>query len=43
MLSKRGGSVTIVRVDGKGNLDLEELESAITPQTAIVYRHVGQQ
>jgi cysteine desulfurase len=35
-LTKRGGSVTIVGVDGEGNLDLDELESAITPQTAIV-------
>ena len=36
ILSKRGGSVTIVRVDAEGNLDLDELENAITPQTAIV-------
>lgn len=35
-LTRRGGSVTIVGVDGEGNLDLEELEEAITPQTAIV-------
>src|SRR3954469_8622791 len=36
LLGKRGGSVTVVRVNGEGNLDLDELESAITPQTAIV-------
>src|SRR3954453_12332074 len=36
LLGKRGGSVTVVGVDGDGNLDLEELERAITPQTAIV-------
>jgi cysteine desulfurase len=36
MLSKRGCSVTIVGVSGDGNLDLEELENAITPQTAMV-------
>ena len=35
-LSKRGGPVTVVGVDGDGNLDLAELENAITPQTAIV-------
>jgi cysteine desulfurase len=35
-LSNRGGSATVVRVNGDGNLDLDELESAITPQTAIV-------
>ena len=35
-LSKKGCSVTVVGVDQKGNLDLEELENAITPQTAIV-------
>jgi cysteine desulfurase len=35
-VSKRGGAVTVVRVDGNGELDLEELEQAITPQTAIV-------
>ena len=31
-----GGSVSVIGVDGDGNLDLAELESAITPQTAIV-------
>src|SRR4051812_2916462 len=36
ILSKRGISATVLPVDGKGNLDLDELESAITPQTAIV-------
>ncbi|MEY2557204.1 MAG: cysteine desulfurase [Verrucomicrobiota bacterium] len=36
VLSKRGCTVTTLRVDGEGNLDLEELECAITPQTAIV-------
>src|SRR3954470_5353125 len=36
LLGKRGGSVTVVGVDGEGNLDLDELEQAITPQTAIV-------
>src|ERR1044071_6016962 len=35
-LSKRGVSTTVVPVDGKGNLDLDELENAITPRTAIV-------
>jgi cysteine desulfurase len=35
-LSKKGCSVTVVGVDHKGNLDLEELENSITPQTAIV-------
>src|SRR6266404_7153909 len=35
-LSKRGCMVTTVGVDAKGNLDLEELERAITPQTAII-------
>jgi cysteine desulfurase len=36
LLSKRGCSVTVVGVDCDGNLDLNELERAITPQTAIV-------
>src|SRR5437764_8818348 len=36
VLSKRGCGVTTVGVDGEGNLDLEELERAITPETAIV-------
>ncbi|HEX8076266.1 MAG TPA: aminotransferase class V-fold PLP-dependent enzyme, partial [Chthoniobacterales bacterium] len=31
-----GGSVSVVGVDSDGNLDLQELENAITPQTAIV-------
>jgi cysteine desulfurase len=35
-VAKSGGAVTVVGVDGDGNLDLEELERAITPQTAIV-------
>lgn len=35
-VAKRGCSVTVVGVDTAGNLDLEELERAITPQTAIV-------
>jgi cysteine desulfurase len=35
-VANRGGAVTIVGVDGNGNLDLNELEAAITPQTAIV-------
>jgi cysteine desulfurase len=35
-VANRGGAVTIVGVDGNGNLDLDELEAAITPQTAIV-------
>src|SRR5213076_1863036 len=34
LVGKRGGSVTVVGVDGDGNMDLEELERAITPQTA---------
>lgn len=36
IVAKRGGGVTVVGVDGNGNLDLEELERAITPQTAII-------
>jgi cysteine desulfurase len=36
VLSKRGCSVTVVGVDAEGNLDLDELERAITPQTAII-------
>ncbi len=38
LLSKRGCgcSVTVVGVDCDGNLDLDQLESAITPQTAII-------
>jgi cysteine desulfurase len=35
-VAKSGGAVTVVGVDGAGNLDLEELDRAITPQTAIV-------
>jgi cysteine desulfurase len=35
-LSKRGCTVTTLGVDGEGHLDLEELESAITPETALV-------
>lgn len=35
-VAKRGGAVTVVRVDSSGELDLGELERAITPQTAIV-------
>jgi cysteine desulfurase len=35
-VANRGGAVTIVGVDANGNLDLNELEAAITPQTAIV-------
>src|SRR4051812_342955 len=35
-VAKRGGSVTVVGVNSNGNLDLAELERAITPQTAIV-------
>jgi cysteine desulfurase len=35
-VAKRGGSVTVVGVNAEGHLDLAELESAITPQTAIV-------
>jgi cysteine desulfurase len=36
IVAKSGGSVTVVGVNPDGLLDLEELESAITPQTAIV-------
>jgi cysteine desulfurase len=36
MVAKSGGAVTIIGVDGDGKLDLEELERAITPETAIV-------
>jgi cysteine desulfurase len=35
-LAKKGCSVAVLGVDGEGNLDLDELEKAITPQTAIV-------
>jgi cysteine desulfurase len=35
-IAKAGGSATVVGVDGGGNLDLDELERAITPNTAIV-------
>jgi cysteine desulfurase len=36
VLSKRGSEVTTVGVDREGNLDLEELERAVTSQTAII-------
>src|SRR5256714_6346986 len=36
MVAKCGCSVTVVGVNAEGNLDLDELERAITPQTAIV-------
>jgi cysteine desulfurase len=36
VVTNRGCSVTVVGVDEKGNLDLDELERAITPQTAMV-------
>jgi cysteine desulfurase len=35
-LAKHGAAVTFVQVDTDGNLDLEELERAIRPETAIV-------
>jgi len=35
-LSKRGASATVVPVNSEGNLDLDELENAITPQTAMI-------
>jgi cysteine desulfurase len=35
-LCRRGCAVTTLAVDAEGRLDLEELERAITPQTAIV-------
>jgi cysteine desulfurase len=35
-IAKRDCSVTVVGVNAEGNLDLDELERAITPQTAIV-------
>lgn len=35
-VTKRGCTLTVVGVDGDGNLDLDELERAITPQTAII-------
>ena len=35
-LVKRGAAVTFVQVDGDGKLNLEELERAIRPETAIV-------
>lgn len=36
IVAKCGYAATIVGVNGDGNLDLDELERAITPQTAIV-------
>lgn len=35
-LGRRGCAITTLAVDGEGRLDLEELERAITPQTAII-------
>lgn len=35
-VAKRGGAVTVVGVDANGELDLDELERAITAQTAII-------
>ena len=35
-LAKRGCSVTFVQVDSDGNLDLEELEQAVRPETAMI-------
>ncbi len=35
-LARRGCAVTTIGVDGEGNLDLDALESAIRPETAIV-------
>ena len=35
-LAKRGCTVTFVQVDSDGNLDLEELEGAVRPETAII-------
>jgi cysteine desulfurase len=36
IIAKQGGAVTVLGVNSEGNLDLDELEGAITPQTAIV-------
>ncbi|HVF71167.1 MAG TPA: cysteine desulfurase NifS [Chthoniobacterales bacterium] len=36
LVSQRGCCTTVVGVDSDGNLDLDELERAITPRTAIV-------
>jgi cysteine desulfurase len=36
VVAKSGYAATVVGVSGEGNLDLDELERAITPQTAIV-------
>jgi cysteine desulfurase len=36
VVAQRGCSLTVVGVDGDGNLDLNELENAITPHTAII-------
>ena len=36
VVAKRGCAITVVGVNHDGNLDLDELERAITPQTAIV-------
>lgn len=35
-LAKRGCAVTVVPVDGEGNLDLQALEKAIRPDTALI-------
>jgi cysteine desulfurase len=35
-VAKRGGAVTVVGVDANGELDLDEIERAITAQTAII-------
>lgn len=35
-LAQRGASVTVIGVDAGGHLDLDEIENAITPQTAIL-------
>jgi cysteine desulfurase len=36
VIEKRGGQVTVLGVDADGNLDLEQLERAVTSQTAII-------
>lgn len=36
LLSKQGATLTTIAVDSEGDLDLEQLERAITPQTAII-------
>ena len=42
-LAQEGYRVTEIPVDGEGRLDLEQYARSLTPDTAIVSAHVGQQ